>query len=327
MRGEPDQPGVEVPRGFIKVLGGAPLTATTTGSGRRELADWLTRPDNPLTARVMVNRIWQYHFGHGLVKTPNDFGVRGVLPTHPELLDHLASQFVRNGWSMKSLHRQIVHSATYQQASATGSPAAATTPMSEGVDPSSLYVSFARRRLSAEEIRDSILRVSGELDSVPAREHPFPSPVGFGYSQHGPFIAVYDHNKRSVYLMSQRLKRHPFLALFDGADPNATTAERLGTTVPTQALFFLNDPFIHTKSEKWAAQIMAGNVNDKQAIESAWHRAIGRPPTDIEHADAAQFLAAYRAELKAASKNNAEILPLAAYLRTIMGSNEFLHVD
>ena len=101
LRGEPDQPGAEVPRGFIKALGGGPLAAETTGSGRLELAQWLTRPENPLTARVMVNRIWQYHFGRGLVKTPNDFGVRGLPPTHPELLDHLATQFIRSGWSVK----------------------------------------------------------------------------------------------------------------------------------------------------------------------------------------------------------------------------------
>jgi len=339
MRGEPDQPGAEVPRGFIKVLGGGPLAADTAGSGRLELAQWLTRPDNPLTARVMVNRIWQYHFGRGLVKTPNDFGVRGLPPTHPELLDHLATQFIRSGWSVKTMHRLILLSATYQQASISDVAALArvqvseTTPRvlanaatTESRDPD-LYVSFPRRRLSAEEIRDSILAVSGELDLTPAREHPFPSSVSWGYTQHGPFSAVYDHNKRSVYLMTQRLKRHPFLALFDGADPNATTAERLGTTVPTQALFFLNDPFVHTKAEKWATRLLTANADETQRIELAWRRAFGRSPTEIERAEATDFLAAYRAELAAAKMDNVEGRSLAAYLRTIFGSNEFLHVD
>lgn len=314
MRGEPEQPGVEVPRGFIKVLGGAPLAVDTVGSGRRELADWLTRPDNPLVARVIVNRIWQYHFGRGLVKTPNDFGVRGLPPTHPELLDHLATQFIQQGWSTKAMHRLIMTSATYQQQSSEG-----------GL--TDLYTSFVRRRLSAEEIRDSILMVTGELDSQPGREHPFPAPIGFGYSQHGPFSAVYDHNKRSVYLMTQRLKRHPFLALFDGADPNASTAERLGTTVPTQALYFLNDPFIHAKADQWATRLLASTANESQRIDRSWRSVTGRPPTAIELSEALEFLAAYRAEVNTAKLDNVEVRALAAYLRTLLGGNEFLHVD
>ena len=332
MRGEPDQPGVEVPRGFVKVLGGEPLRDNAPGSGRLELAQWLTRPDNPLTARVMVNRLWQYHFGQGLVKTPNDFGVRGLPPTHPELLDHLASQFIKSGWSVKSMHRLMMLSATYQQASvaergSAGKPSADRTVQSDPTDRSDLYASFPRRRLSAEEIRDAILVVSGELDPSPAQEHPFPTPINWGYSQHGPFSAVYDHNKRSVYLMTQRLKRHPFLALFDGADPNATTAERLGTTVPTQALFFLNDPFVHTKAEKWASRLQAASPDDATRIEHAWLRTIGRTPTEIERGEATEFLVVYRAELMASKMDNVEIRSLAAYLRTLIGSNEFLHVD
>ncbi len=322
MRGEPDQPGVEVPRGFIKVLGGGSLPAETAGSGRLELAQWLTRTDNPLTARVMVNRIWQYHFGRGLVKTPNDFGVRGLPPTHPELLDHLAAQFIKSGWSVKAMHRLMMLSATYQQAAVA--PATDGTNRTDGTD---LYNSFPRRRLSAEEIRDSILTVSGELDLTPALEHPFPTPISWGYSQHGPFSAVYDHNKRSVYLMTQRLKRHPFLALFDGADPNATTAERLGTTVPTQALFFLNDPFVHTKAEKWAVRLQAASPDEMPRIESAWRRAFGRSPTEIERAEATEFLTTYRTELAAVKMDNVEVRSLAAYLRTLIGSNEFLHVE
>ena len=127
--------------------------------------------------------------------------------------------------------------------------------------------------------------------------------------------------------MTQRLKRHPFLALFDGADPNATTAERLGTTVPTQALFFLNDPFVHTKADKWAARLQAASPDDPQRIELAWHRACGRSPTEVERGEATEFLTTYRAELAAAKMDNVEGRSLAAYLRTLIGSNEFLHVD
>jgi hypothetical protein len=306
------------------VLDGGPLPAGTTGSGRLELAQWLTRTDNPLTARVMVNRIWQYHFGRGLVKTPNDFGVRGVPPTHPELLDHLARQFMQSGWSVKAMHRLVMRSATYQQASADDLP---LSGLNGSVEVTDLYVGFARRRLDAEEIRDAILMVSGELDTTLAQEHPFPTPISWGYSQHGPFSAVYDHNKRSVYLMTQRLKRHPFLALFDGADPNASTAARLGTTVPTQALFFLNDPFVHTKSEKLAARLRAATTVETEQINLASRLAIGRPLTDLEQAEAVQFLQLYRTELTAAGQSDIELRGLAACVRTLFGCNEFLHLD
>jgi hypothetical protein len=331
-RGEPDQPGEEVPRGFIEALGGGALPAETPGSGRLELAQWLTRPDNPLTARVMVNRIWQYHFGRGLVQTPNDFGVRGLPPTHPELLDHLAKQFIRSGWSVKAMHRLIMLSATYRQSSDSGALEFATraTPLAnapDGTPVTDLYVGFPRRRLSAEEIRDAILAVSGELDATPAREHPFPSPIYWGYSQHDPFSAIYDHDRRSVYLMTQRLKRHPFLALFDGADPNSSTPQRLGTTVPTQALFFLNDPFVHAKAERWASRLLTAATDEAQRIAWAWHRAFGRLPTDSERAEAIEFLAACRGELAAANRDHLETRALAAYLRALFASNEFLHVD
>ena len=328
LRGEPDKPGNEVPRGFIKSLGGGPLPVNTTGSGRLELAQWLTHPDNPLTARVMVNRIWQYHFGRGLVRTPNDFGVRGLPPTHPELLDHLAIQFVRSGWSVKAMHRLIMLSATYQQSSFPSSPLV-PSPFAnpDDADTADLYSHFPRRRLSAEEIRDSILAVTGELDREPAQEHPFPSPISWGFTQHGPFSAVYEHNKRSVYLMTQRLKRHPFLALFDGPDPNATTADRLGTTVPTQALYFLNDPFVHTKADAWAGRLQAGFPADTQQIEQAYRTALGRSATDEEQVEAAAFLEAYRTELSSIGQDNIDHRALAAFLRTVIGSNEFLHVD
>ncbi len=317
LRGEPDHPGDEIPRGFIKVLGGQAFSSEAAGSGRLELAEWLTNPKHPLTARVMANRIWQYHFGRGLVRTPNDFGVRGMAPTHPELLDHLATHFVRDGWSIKAMHRRIMLSATYQQAAhGSGDMAAAER-----------YTAFLRRRLSAEEIRDSILVLSGELDAEPGKEHPFPSPTGWGYSQHGPFVAVYDHNKRSVYLMTQRIKRHPFLALFDGPDPNTTTADRLLTTVPTQSLYFLNDPFVHTKADRWAARLIVTSPDAAGRVESAFRSVLGRTPSGEEITQAVSFIENYEAEASAAKLDNAPSRALAAYLRTLLSSNEFLHVE
>ncbi len=315
LRGEPSQPGDVVPRGFIRALGGERLPSDTRGSGRLELANWLTRPENPLTARVMVNRIWQYHFGRGLVKTPNDFGVRGLPPTHPDLLDHLATQFIQSGWSVKAMHRAIMLSSTYQQSAGTET---------SGDD---LYTHFARRRLSAEEIRDTILMVTGELDPEPGQGHPFPSPISWGFSQHGPFNAVYDHNKRSVYLMTQRLKRHPFLALFDGPDTNASTPDRLGTTVPTQALYFLNDPFVHAKADAWAGRLLSDLPSESEQIDRAWRTSLGRSPTAEEVQDASKFIATYQTELSRINQDNVQRRALAAFLRTIIGSNEFLHVD
>ncbi|NOS69025.1 MAG: DUF1553 domain-containing protein [Verrucomicrobia bacterium] len=316
MRGEPDRPGAEIPRGFIKALDGGALPDDTAGSGRLELARWLTRPENPLTARVMVNRLWQYHFGHGLVATPNDFGVRGQQPTHPELLDHLASRFVQSGWSVKAMHRLIMLSSTYQQANQPG----------DGTSHSD-YSAFTRRRLDAEEIRDSILAISGELNTSPATGHPFPSPVTSAYSQHGPFSAAYDNDRRSVYLMTQRIKRHPFLALFDGPDPNASTADRRTTTVPTQALYFLNSPFLHEKAAKCASRLRLACGDESQRIEMAWRLTTGRTPTESERSEAAEFLSAYRAELVAAGQADAEPGALAAYVRSLFTSNEFLHLD
>ena len=303
LRGEADRPGDEVPRGFIASLGGGGLPPDVEGSGRLELANWLVA--NPLAARVMVNRIWQFHFGRGLVTTPNDFGARGQPPTHPALLEFLASEFVHRGWSIKEMHRLIMLSSTYQQA--TG----------EAGD----YAGFARRRLTAEELRDSILAVSGDLDREPGRAHPFPSPLGWGYTQHGPFNAVYDHDKRSVYLMVQRIKRHPFLALFDGADPNATTAERRITTVPTQALYFLNDPFVHNKAAKLADRVTAAQKDALTRIEAAHLSVLGRKPVADEIADASAFIAAAGTEIGDETK------ALASYIRTLIGGNEFLHID
>jgi len=231
-------------------------------------------------------------------------------------------------------------SATYQQASMTRStttspststtqPAATVTDSaaSATLDLTDLYVGFPRRRLSAEEIRDAMLAVSGELDLTTPQQHPFPSPISWGYSQHGPFNAVYEHNHRSIYLMTQRIRRHPFLALFDGADPNGTTAERRGTTVPTQALFFLNDPFVHAQAEQWANRLQSAGAEPSAQIELAYLQALGRVPSEDERAEAAEFLATYRAELAAEGLAAAPSRALAAYLRALLGSNEFLHVD
>jgi hypothetical protein len=254
----------------------------------------------------MVNRIWQNHFGTGLVRTPNDFGTRGTAPSHPELLEHLTHRFVADGWSVKKLHRAVMLSATYQQMS--DSSAAENT----------LLASFPRRRLGAEEVRDAVLAVSGDLDRTPGEAHPFPPENQWGFTQHNPFTAVYEHDRRSVYLMTQRIKRHPFLVLFDGADPNAVTGQRDTTTVPTQALFFLNDPFIHRKSQRLAERL-AALPDDMARLEQACRLCYGRPATVEERRLAERFLAKY----PAGDRTRA----WAAWARVMLASNEFLYVD
>ncbi len=322
IRGEPGRPGVEVPRRFLAVLGGDPLPHDAPGSGRLELAHWLTRPANPLTARVMVNRIWSDHFGDGLVPTENDFGKRGRPPSHPGLLDDLARRFMEAGWSVKAMHRMILLSATYGL-SGDHDPHAAE------VDPDGhLLWRFPRKRLDAEAIRDAMLALGGDLDQSPAGPHPFP-PVGTTFTQHNPFDAVYETSRRGVYLMQSRSKRHPYLALFDGADPNASTAERAVTTVPTQALFFMNDPFVHARSTGFARRLIASRAGDEARVRLAVGMALARDPGEEETGAALEFLGRYRQGLLSARVPSAshEELCLSAYVRTLFGSNEFLFID
>jgi hypothetical protein len=323
-RGDPKSLGDEVPRRFLQILGGQTVSAGA-GSGRTQLADWIADPNNPLTARVMVNRIWQGHFGTGLVKTANDFGTRGTPPTHPELLDYLAKQFVSNGWSVKKMHRLIMMSDAYRRSSSqpeTNPKTGARRP--EIDDPENTFLwRFSRRRLSAEEIRDAILAVSGDLDTAPGMAHPFPDPKSWGFTQHTPFNAVYDHNKRSVYLMTQRIKRHPFLALFDGADTNTSMGQRFSTTVAPQALFFMNDPFIHARSESLAGKLQA-LPDDRQRLDRACMLMFGRVSSKNEQDALERFRTAYAVTLPSGSAAQPS---WSAWLRIMLGSNEFIYLD
>jgi hypothetical protein len=321
-RGEPADPGELAPRRFLQILGGDRLPAGA-GSGRLELARWLTRPENPLTARVMVNRIWQHHFGAGLVATPNDFGARGRAPTHPELLDYLASRFRDEGWSIKGVHRWIMQSQVYQLSSSVD-------PRTAALDPEDQLLAHAqRRRLDAEALRDSLLMLSGRLDRSPGGPHPFPASETWSFSQHSPFAAVYPTNGRSVYLMSQRLRRHPFLALFDGADTNASTPLRNLTTVPTQALFLMNDPFVHEQSAGFASRLLGVRTDDAGRVALTYRMALGRSPTPEETGEAVEFLNRYRRQLRDEKADAASVEPhcWAALARTMFARNEFLFVD
>ncbi|MGI8980682.1 MAG: DUF1553 domain-containing protein [Pirellulaceae bacterium] len=320
-RGEPSKLGDEVPRRWLDVLGGDVLAKDNAGSGRLELASWLTRPENPLTARVMVNRIWQHHFSHGLVATENDFGTRGAKPTHPELLDYLASRFQADGWSIKKMHRRMMLSGFYQ----LSSHEPATT-----ADPAHQFLShYPRQRLDAESLRDSLLMLGGNLDRSVGKEQPFPALATWGFTQHNPFTAVYDSPRRSIYLMTQRLKRHPYLSLFDGADTNASTPRRQDTTVPTQSLFLLNDPFVHEQSTGLARRLLASSTDEPARIRVAYEIILTREPTTDDLSADKEFLAEYTKILSTSNipADQRDVAAWSALVRTLVTRNDFLFVD
>ncbi len=329
LKGDPERLGTEVVRRFPLVLGGQTLPPEERGSGRLELAEWIASPTNPLTARVMVNRIWQHHFGRGLVATPNDFGKQGQGPSHPELLDWLALRFIEDRWSVKAMHRLILTSRTYHQASVPSSkfkvPSSDANPTlnlepgtwnSSAIDPAnSLLSHFPSQRLDAESIRDTLLVLGGNLDRSPGEAHPFPPQKDWDFTQHKPFKAVYDTHRRSVYLMTQRIQRHPFLAIFDGPDTSTSTASRITSTTPLQALYFLNDPFVHEQASKLAARIRAAKPTDAERIDLAHTLLFARPATADEKAVGEEHL-------KQVNDAGWE-----SYLRVLMRTNEFVYLN
>jgi hypothetical protein len=323
LRGEPERKGAEVPRGAIAVLmNGRSLKIPDAESGRRQLAEWLTTSEHPLTARVMVNRIWQHHFGQGLVASPSNFGVRGARPTHPELLDWLAGEFVRSGWSIKAMHRLILSSKTWQLASTDDAANSARDPENR------FYWRHDRCRLDAEAIRDAMMRTSGRLNLARPGTHPFPPVTDWGYTQHNQFRAVYPATYRSVYLMTQRLQRHPFLALFDGPDPNTTTEKRTTATVPLQALYLMNSPDIKIEADAFARRLLDVAADETVRIQYAYELAFARPASPDEIVNALRFLSEYRQQLRQVGRTNeVEIEAWTSYARVLLTSNEFFYVD
>ena len=345
-KGEPKNLGDEVPRGFLTILGGQLVPKDHKGSGRELLANWIADTKNPLAARVMVNRIWHYHFGKGLVQTTNDFGARGKAPTHPELLDYLASRLIEGGWSVKKMHKLLMLSHAYQLGSfefrVSGSEGNRTltaqnpkletrdAKLNADIDVNNDYLwHFNRRRLDAEEVRDAILAVSGTLDRTMGEAHPFPSETTWRFTQHAQYFGVFATNKRSVYVMQQRLKKHPFFEVFDGADTNMPVGERSFSTTPIQALFLMNNPLMHEQSDQFAVRVGMAFDTLPERLNYAYRLALGRPAKPEEIKEAQAYLQQARPQFVAAKIETERVsrAALASYLRVVLSSDEFLYID
>ncbi len=319
-RGEPKDLGDEVPRKFPDFLGGQQVTATNA-SGRSELAGWLTDPSNPLDGARHGQSPLAVAFWPRPGQDAERFWLARRAPTHPELLDYLASR----------IHARAAGAS--RRSASTDHRSAPPIGKRRPAAPDDFYVGFARRRLTAEELRDTLLVASGELDRTPGEAHPFPAESTWSFTQHGPFAAEYDTLKRSVYVMQKRNRRARFFALFDGADPNASTPLRDVTTVPTQALFFLNDPFLHERAAKFAARrssrprmIRRASISPTGSFSVVRRRPRNEPTRQPSWATTHSF----RRQRPTAMRREDDRQRNAAWTalaRVLFASNEFLHID
>ncbi len=317
-RGELESPGELVPRGLIQLAGPKRAANKSAGSGRLELAQWLSSRQNPLTARVMVNRVWLHLFGRGLVATADNFGAAGQPPDHPELLDALAVTFMDQDWSVKRLIRQIVLSRAYQLASSHDAKNFEADP------DNTLVWRVSKKRLEAEAIRDAVLCASGKLIVEP--------PVGSAVAQAGEGLAGPNRRfnqdgqdlHRAVYLPVVRDQVPDSLAIFDFADPSLVTGERASTSGPSQALYLMNNPFIIRQAEAAADRLRASGQNDDSRIKAAYLRFLARNPTTAETARAHDFLSRFPAPQGGGDQERAA---WTALCQALYASAEFRYLD
>ncbi|QVL34964.1 DUF1553 domain-containing protein [Telmatocola sphagniphila] len=301
IRGNPMTKGEDAPKGFLQVL------ATTTAPQpapkdytRLDLAKAISNPENPLTARVYVNRVWQGHFGKGLVNTPSNFGSLGSKPSHAELLDFLAAEFVKQGWSTKWLHRQIMLSSTYQLASDE-------EPANNKIDAGNVYLwRSSRHRLDIESWRDSLLNAADRLDTT----------MG------GPTFNLHDASarRRTVYAKISRHELDGLLRLFDFPDANVTADKRTSTTVPQQQLFALNSEFMVIQAKAFAERIAKLGTTDEARVTAAYKLAYGRLPESRELELGLSFL-------KTPNKPEDKLTRWQQYAQALLAANEFMYVD
>ena len=313
VRGELSQPGDTVKRGFPQVLTTKQPTIER-GSGRRELAEWIASKDNPLTARVMANRVWQHLFGRGLVPTPDNFGASGQRPSHPALLDHLAVSFADNGWSVKKLIKTIVLSRAYGLSSRFDA-------RSFEADPDNVLVwRMPKRRLEAEALRDTMLAVAGRLNLTPPKGSSVArggeGNVSFRFRRRGD-TGTSDRN-RTVYLSIVRDALPESLTLFDFSDPSLIIGERATTTVPAQSLYLLNNPFVIRQAEALADRLLDGGGDETGKLTRAYQLCYSRPPSAKELKKARDFIDSY-------GRNQSRRSTWAALCQALFASAEFSH--
>jgi hypothetical protein len=278
--------GQEVPRRFLQILDGENTAPYSNGSGRMALAEALTRPDNPLLARVMVNRIWKHHFGEGLVRSVDNFGKTGDRPSHPELLDYLAQEFIRSGWSMKAMHRMMMLSAAYGMDSSESAAAKEKDPQNR------LLSHMPVRRLDAESVRDAILAVSGSLDrtvygpSIPVHVSAYQD--GRGKPASGPLDGA---GRRSIYLEVRRNFLAPLLLAFDYPLPTSTAGRRMVSNVPAQALTLMNNEFVVGQAALWSGRMETSFTDPRARLDAMFVRIFGRTPEPAERDSVQTFLA------------------------------------
>ena len=323
VRGEVDSPAQQVRRGFLQVMNHSRQTIPETRSGRLELANWITSKDNPLTARVAVNRVWAKLFGAGIVSTTENFGTTGMAPTHPELLDHLALQFMADGWSFKTLIRRLVLTRAYRMS---------TDFIQSNYDrdpDNKLLWRATPRRLDGEAIRDSILAVSGQLDL----KRPASAVMEFGDGElsrkSAPDLTRDTAPYRSVYLPVIREKAEELIGLFDGADPNLVTGHRKNSNVAGQALYMMNSEFMLKQSDAFAADLRRRHATKKDRINAGFMRAFGRAPTATEFKASIDFYNQFQpAALRSTgSRNQADYLFLSAFCQGLFASAEFRYLN
>jgi hypothetical protein len=305
--------------------------AQSTGR-RAALARWLTRPNHPLTARVMVNRLWQHHFGVGLVATPNDFGAQGEAPTHPELLDWLAVELAENGWSLKHLHRLMLTSATYCQSSRVNRDDPRHNRALAADRENRLLWHARRQRLEGEPMRDAMLAVADELNQRPFGPSARPQlPQKISSYAWKPDEKSEDQHRRSIYVFAKRNMRYPLFDTFDLPDMHNSCACRSKTTTAPQALLLLNGEFTLDRARQWSARLVAQYPHDEQAlIAHAYRLAWGRVATTEEVQAGLRFLETQSAlirELGDEPDDSCRARALVDFCHAVLNANEFLYVD
>jgi hypothetical protein len=341
-RGDWRKPDEEVQPGYPKSINFEEASAASHGSNRSyttyrraQLAAWITAPENPLTARVIVNRIWQSHFGRGIVGTPSDFGVQGERPTHPELLDWLARELLANKWSLKAIHRLIVLSATYQQSSIADADAdnrQSAINNRQSADPDNrLLWHYPRRRLDAEALRDSLLAVSGQLNPAEGGSSIYPElPDEMKKSaKNWPVSATSaERNRRSVYIAVRRNLRYPMLAMFDAPENNETCARRYVTTTAPQALMLLNDKIVLDVAGRFALRVQHETGDDPvKFIDRAFELALARKPDAEESSATRRFLEDQTEMHRGAGAKKPLHEAVIDLCHSVLNLNEFLFVD